>query len=104
MLYFKGRIRIGCGSVSITNILDQKSEDLDPDHLVLDPEHCIKIHITKIIIAKTGKPPLPCRREGGTKREVVSLEDVVKHMRHSLPLRDWRLLTKGKNTTRNCKL
>ncbi len=29
---------------------------------------------------------------------MVSLEDVVKHMRHSLPLRDWRLLTKGKNS------
>jgi hypothetical protein len=36
------------------------------------------------------------RRDGATRREVVSLEDVVKHMRHSLPLRDWRLLTKGK--------
>jgi hypothetical protein len=37
-----------------------------------------------------------CRRDGATRREVVSLEDVVKHMRHSLPLRDWRLLAKGK--------
>jgi hypothetical protein len=36
------------------------------------------------------------RRDGATRREVVSLADVVKHMRHSLPLRDWRLLTKGK--------
>jgi hypothetical protein len=36
------------------------------------------------------------RKDGATRRVTVSLEEVVRHMRHSLPLRDWRLLTKGK--------